>query len=256
MDFNSDKVVYHYVCRNLNLFNKIQEKWFTNQYIAKLFKLSKVFYDNFKTSIFDVNNPNITQIENFAVANKELVETDALLTKEENLRLFLTNAEHVIKHDYKQYSPNYIDELINATVEWHSFQDGLKQAVEYQKINKPKSLGEMRKIIAQCKEYVSLGASVKLDNDLGVDFYDPEAHMQPPQGHLLHSGFRSLNEWLSGNPSGGFERGTTTVFISLPNVGKCEIYDSKIRIRNKHTGEIKEISVGDFYESIKQQPSV
>lgn len=220
MDFNADKVVYHYVCRNLNLFDKIQEKWFTNPYIAKLFKLSKLFFDNFKVAIFDVNNPNITQIENFAVANKELVETDSLLTKDENLRLFLTNAEHVIKHDYKQYSLNYINELINATIEWHSFQDGLKQAVEYQKINKPKSLDEMRKIIAQCKEYVSLGASVRLDNDLGVDFYDPEAHIQPPQGELLNSGFRSINEWVCGNTSGGFERGTTSIFISLPNIGK------------------------------------
>ena len=35
--------------------------------------------------------------------------------------------------------------------------------------------------------------------------------------------------------------------------GKCVYRDSKIKIRNKKTGEIKEISIEDFYTKIKNE---
>jgi hypothetical protein len=34
--------------------------------------------------------------------------------------------------------------------------------------------------------------------------------------------------------------------------GKCLIFDTKIKIRNKKTGEIQEISIGEFYEKMKK----
>jgi hypothetical protein len=34
--------------------------------------------------------------------------------------------------------------------------------------------------------------------------------------------------------------------------GKCFFSDTKVKIRNKKTGEIKEISIGDFYDKIKK----
>lgn len=37
--------------------------------------------------------------------------------------------------------------------------------------------------------------------------------------------------------------------------GKCVCKESKIRIRNKKTGEIKEISMEDFYTKIKNEKS-
>ena len=35
--------------------------------------------------------------------------------------------------------------------------------------------------------------------------------------------------------------------------GKC-FYNGKIRVRNKKTGEIKEIDIGEFYNSFKKSP--
>ena len=32
--------------------------------------------------------------------------------------------------------------------------------------------------------------------------------------------------------------------------GKCSLYSSKIKIRNKHTGEVEEIKIGKFFEKI------
>lgn len=33
--------------------------------------------------------------------------------------------------------------------------------------------------------------------------------------------------------------------------GKCVLFDTKVRIRNKKTGEIKETMIGDIYETFK-----
>lgn len=36
-------------------------------------------------------------------------------------------------------------------------------------------------------------------------------------------------------------------------IGKCVYKDTKIKIRNKKTGEIKELPIGEFHDSIKRQ---
>ena len=202
------------------MFDKFQEKWFQSIAVSKLFHLSKLFYDNYHVPIFDYKNPKITQIEDYARANIKEITIDPLHNDDENLKLFLSSAQLIIDHDYKQYTDAYVVDLVNMFLEWRSFQDGLTKAIEFQKITKVTNSDEMRTVVAKCKEFFHAGVSVRLDNDLGVDFEDPDAHIQPPQGDLMNSGFSKMNEWLCGNSSGGFEKGTTTLFISLPNIGK------------------------------------
>jgi hypothetical protein len=44
------------------------------------------------------------------------------------------------------------------------------------------------------------------------------------------------------------------IIAKLPRQsGKC-FYNGKIRVRNKKTGEIKEIDIGEFYNSFKKSP--
>lgn len=38
--------------------------------------------------------------------------------------------------------------------------------------------------------------------------------------------------------------------LAARQIGKCCNYDTKIRIRNKKTGEVIELSIGDFYKKI------
>jgi len=39
------------------------------------------------------------------------------------------------------------------------------------------------------------------------------------------------------------------------NVGKCSKSDTPIRIKSKKTGEIKEITIGDFFNLMKNKKS-
>jgi hypothetical protein len=42
------------------------------------------------------------------------------------------------------------------------------------------------------------------------------------------------------------------IVLSPRQTGKCEIFDTKIRLRHKITGEIIEMKVGDFFENLKK----
>lgn len=45
--------------------------------------------------------------------------------------------------------------------------------------------------------------------------------------------------------------GRTVVAVTSRQAGKCIHRDTKIKLRNKRTGEINEISIGSFYENLK-----
>lgn len=46
-----------------------------------------------------------------------------------------------------------------------------------------------------------------------------------------------------------------TIVCSGRQQGKCEFFKSKITLRNKKTGEIEEIFIGDFYEKMRKEKS-
>lgn len=49
-----------------------------------------------------------------------------------------------------------------------------------------------------------------------------------------------------------FQKHHTNLLIGANGVGKCVNFDTKIKLRNKKTGEIIEMTIGDFYESQKK----
>lgn len=55
------------------------------------------------------------------------------------------------------------------------------------------------------------------------------------------------------NAEGQLEKKKFLIVLSPRQVGKCVYKNEKIKIRNKKTGEIKEISNGEFHDMIKNR---
>lgn len=49
-----------------------------------------------------------------------------------------------------------------------------------------------------------------------------------------------------------FQKNHTNLIIGANGAGKCFCINTKVRLRNKKTGEIIETTVGEFYESQKK----
>jgi len=89
------------------------------------------------------------------------------------------------------------------------------------------------------------------DQDLGSDFDDPESHKQLVSKNCIPSGWSCVDSILGG----GWSKSTLSVIMGETNVGKCSKSDTPIKIRNKKTGEIKEITIGEFFNLMKNKKS-
>jgi len=49
---------------------------------------------------------------------------------------------------------------------------------------------------------------------------------------------------------GGIQRGTNVMAVGAPGIGKCVRHNSMIKVKNKTTGEILELTIKEFHEMI------
>lgn len=49
-----------------------------------------------------------------------------------------------------------------------------------------------------------------------------------------------------------FDKHSHTLIVGTNGAGKCFCLNTLIRIRNRHTGEIRELTVGEFYAQAEQ----
>ena len=89
------------------------------------------------------------------------------------------------------------------------------------------------------------------DDDLGSDFDDPESHKQLVSKNCIQSGWSCIDSILGG----GWSKSTLNVIMGETNVGKCSKYDTPINIRNKKTGEMMKITIGEFFSMMKNKKS-
>ncbi len=81
------------------------------------------------------------------------------------------------------------------------------------------------------------------DDDLGDDFDDPESHKQRIMKNTIPSGWSAVDSILGG----GWSKSTFNVLMGETNVGKCSKSDTYVKIRNKKTGVIRKVMIGDLY---------
>lgn len=87
------------------------------------------------------------------------------------------------------------------------------------------------------------------EEDLGDDFDNPESHLQNISKYKIPSGWQSMDKIMEG----GWDLSTFNVIMGETNIGKCCISDSYVKIKNKKTGIVRDIKIGDLYEMLKNK---
>lgn len=82
--------------------------------------------------------------------------------------------------------------------------------------------------------------------DTGLNFFNPESHIQLPKNGSP-TGFSFFDKCLGG----GWNPKSLVVFQGRPKVGKCFSGDSLITVKNKITGKIEKVKVSDFMNNLK-----
>jgi len=102
-------------------------------------------------------------------------------------------------------------------------------------------------VLSKVKTVFSNISILEDEEDLGDDFDDPESHKQEVSKNKITSGWSSVDTLLHG----GWDKSTFNVFLGETGVGKCCKSNTHIKIKNKKTKEIKEITIGEFFNYLK-----
>ena len=222
-----EKIFYLYTREYPKYLKSISETFYENKQIAVLHNITKQFFDKF------AQMPSESQLKTLAKQDKfkSLISESVInIVFEENL---------------DEYDPDWLKETCESWVLWKSLDKSLVDTIEYVKtVNVTPN--NVKDIINKVKTLINDRNSITFSTDLGSDFFEVASHVSKPENK-----FSSNHNWID-NLTGGYSTKTLVVYAGEPNIGKCLEKFSKIKIRNKKTGQIQEIEVEKFYNLLKK----
>ena len=148
--------------------------------------------------------------------------------------------------DMGEYDPEWLESTAEAWIEYKTLDTSVIDLVSYLKTTKI-SAENVKDVVQTAKSLISDRNNVDFKFDEGSDFFDPESHKQH-----IHDRFSTGYDYIDTVLGGGYSPKTLLAFAGMPKVGKCLHKSTKINIRNKKTGEVLSVTVGQFHEMTKQ----
>lgn len=251
--FAEEALILLYINQNPHNYARVHSKLFADKFLQKFYSLCARFYKLHKVPIFDSTNKSENQIKQFIYKHQKLAVYDQKLTLEENVSMFMDNVKLVFGFNLSTYAEESINHQFKIWFRIRSTYVHIIEGMEYFRKSQPLmaeyNLDEIDRELAMTKRIMMGGFEASIDDDIGKSILDRTLHIQPDANSLFHTGYGVIDRWNSGQDEGkgGFEPGTLTYFLGAPNAGKCCSKDTKLSIRNKKTGEVREVTMEEFY---------
>lgn len=226
-----EKIIFHYVLKNKEFLNVVKDSFFKTPNYDVLYKFAKAFIAKYST----------------APTKKQMYEIVKIKGLTESIDREFIDTLYDVQMD--QYDDTWLEENITSWIEYKNLDTSVENLVTFLKTTKVDT-GNIKEVVEKAKDIIVSGNNLDFGFDEGLDFFNPESHVQPTWD-TFSTGYNYLDTVLGG----GWATKSLYVLSGMMKVGKCHSYKTKIRIRNKHTKEIKEISVGDLFLMIKTQLS-
>lgn len=221
-----EKVIFHHVLDNKELLEVTKENFFKTPNYSELFNVAKEFVHEYGTKPTKDQLWELLKLKGAKDITREFIEEF-----------------YDVKMD--QYDEEWLKKNIHTWIEFKHLDKSVENLITYLRTTEidPENIGE---VVERAKDIIVSGNNVDFDFNEGLDFFNPEAHIQPTWD-TFSTGFPYLDLVLGG----GWATKALYVISGMMKVGKCCSYDTKIKIRNKKTKEIKEIKIGDLFLMIK-----
>ena len=223
-----EKLFFLYSLQNPKHLKNYFPGFFSNDEIDSLADLSKKFYTKFAES------PSKDQL-------KMLVEKSSYSEKVSKEMVDL-----IFDANLKEYDPDWLKRITQSWILWKNFDKQLISTVEYVKLQdvNPDNVDQ---IIHKAINMLNERGIINFDTNVGLNFFDPSNHSQQVQSKMS-----SGRVWIDRITGGGYDPKTLITYLGFTNIGKCLGYNEFIKIKNKITGEIQDISIGNFYSLLKK----
>jgi len=187
-----EKIFFRYLIDTKDFINYVKPEFFESKELQKLYKICLEFILKFNQS------PSIEQIF-------ELVKSKKIDIDYETLKIFLDI-------DINNYDEDWLKETFEAWVEYKNLDVSVKSLIEYLKSTKINT-ENVKDVVLTAKNIILEGNNIDFNFDEGLDFFNPESHIQPVED-FFSTGYPYMDL------CGGFATKSLIVLMAPPKVGK------------------------------------
>lgn len=232
-----EKVYFNYILKNKKYFDIVKPYFFRNLEIQFVYNVIQKYM--LKKS--DVKVPTPRQILDMV----SLEDKEGAITKD--------ILKSILKDNLKEYSEkDFIEPKFNTWILANRLKTGAVDIIdETRNLENITDFDKAIEAADKMRNIVDEMTSTKFiqDDDMGLDFDEPEQHVQDSSKYKINCGFSTINHMLGG----GWDIQTLNVLMAETSNGKCSHFNSKICIKNKTTGIIDTCKIGDLFTIIKKQ---
>ena len=231
---NLERVFFHHILSNPNQILKVEAEYFNNDIIQFIFKIIKDEYIISK----EKNVPSDEQIYNMVrLHDKDKIHEDNVI-------------KAVLKEKNDKYGIDWIEPRFRAWKLSKIATNHVYQSVEYirglDELNYDNVVGVAQKIKTMFSDLDLIDDDYSnLEED---DFDNPENHKVTTTSKKIATGWSTIDKMTGG----GWDQASLNVFMAQTGGGKCSHFNTPITIKHKITGEIKYITIGDFFNLLKK----
>ena len=189
-----EKIFFNYFLSKPHYLKNVRPGFFSNSDIDDLAKLAKDFYTRFGES------PSKSQMN--------------ALIKDEVSDMSNDIVNSIYDINIKEYDNDWIKRTAESWIKWKHFDKQLIKTIEYVKTQNV-SAENVEDVVKRAIGMISTDGSVNFNTDLGLDFFNPEDHIQR-KTNKLETGWTFIDN-VSG---GGYDPKSLVIYAGEQNVGK------------------------------------
>lgn len=189
-----EKIFFNYILSRADLLKKLKVGFFANKDLDQTAKLAKAFYLKFG------NAPTSEQL--IAVSKQY----------DEDTNVDIINSIYDV--NLNQYDSDWLKRTCEAWIKWKHFDKQLVKTIEYVK-TQDVSPENVESVVNSAISMLAMDGSISFDHDYGLDFFNPEHHIQR-RSSKIETGWN----FIDGISGGGYDPKTLIVYAGEANIGK------------------------------------
>lgn len=219
-DIQTAKNIYAFMMKNPEYLIHVKKGFFRQDDLQLMAMTAKKFYKEYKES------PSCEQMK-LLLKDDERISPDAI--------------EDYYNNDINSIDIEWLTAVVRGWIQYHTM---VYHISEVGTLFKTSEIGyeNAGELVRKSMERLDSVKTVTFDDDLGIDFFDIDNHKSTTEDKIPYTW-----DYWNKSSNGGLDPKTLTVYIGGTNVGKCADYQTVIKIRNKKTGEIRDIFIGDLF---------
>ena len=233
---SAEKIFYNYIRPRNEYFKFVKPDFFRNIGIQECFRIDVEFYEKYQST------PSKQQTIELLTQKK----SPFFLIKEDDEEFIDIGKVDSIFEDVSEYDNDWMSDNVQAWIKAQNMKKGIFDAAQIYQLTEI-TAENVQDVADKVNETITNGLNVNFKFDHGLNFFDPESHILNP-ADTFTTGYSWLDEILGG----GWQTKTLNVFAGPVKGGKCVCGDTKIKIRNKTTNLIEDISIEDFYKRFQK----